>query len=341
VEVKVQDSVAMVELWRGGILESVHRGHAVICNADGAIVAAWGDPDKVIFPRSSCKILQALPLVESGAAAAAGLGSEHLALACASHLGAPMHTDRVTLWLTAIGLAEPDLRCGNQSPTARADQFRLHDLGQEPCQIHNNCSGKHCGFLTLGRHLKAGPEYVEIDHPVQKAVRQAFEDVTGETSPGYGIDGCSAPNFATSLAGLARGMARMARPAGLGRIRAAAAESLVDAMIAHPLLVEGPGGASSQLMAEMNNVAVKNGAEGVHVAILRDAGLGLAVKIEDGAARAAETAAAALLVNLGALDPQQAVARRLLDAPIVNRRGIVAGQTRLAADFARSLRQAA
>lgn len=181
----------LIELWRGGLRESAHLGHAVICDGKG-IVEAWGDPGAVIFPRSSCKMIQALPLVESGAADAAGLSSEELALACASHNGAEIHTRRVSAWLDGLGLAESDLRCGAHLPNDPAERRRLTCSETAPCQIHNNCSGKHAGFLTLNRHLGGGAEYVELDHPVQRAVRDAFEAETGETVAGWGIDGCSA-----------------------------------------------------------------------------------------------------------------------------------------------------
>lgn len=201
----------LIELWRGGMRESTHLGHVVISDANG-IVEAWGNPGAVIYPRSSCKMIQALPLVESGAADAAGLGSEHLALACASHSGGRIHTERVAAWLSGLGLDDGDLRCGAHLPGDPAERKRLICSDESPCQVHNNCSGKHAGFLTLKRHMNAGPEYVEIDHPVQRAVRRAFEEVTGETATGWGIDGCSAPNFACTVEGLAHAMAGFARP---------------------------------------------------------------------------------------------------------------------------------
>ena len=197
----------MAEIWRGPFLESVHLGHAVICGADGEIVQAWGDPTVVVMPRSSSKMLQALPLIESGAADAHGLTTEQLALSCASHQGAAIHTDRVNAWLGNLGLSDSDFRCGPQEPSDRPTMEALIRAGEKPCQVHNNCSGKHAGFLTLTRHLKAGPDYVTPDHAVQKACLEAFESVTGESSPGFGIDGCSAPNFATTLHGMARAMA--------------------------------------------------------------------------------------------------------------------------------------
>ena len=320
------DAIPMVEIWRGSIPESHHRGHAVVCDARGAIRAAWGDPEAVILPRSSCKMLQALPLVESGAAD--GLSSEQLALACASHQGAAMHVERVARWLGGLGLGEADLRCGPQVPDDPPERHRLRALGEAPCQLHNNCSGKHAGFLTLNRHLGGGSEYVELDHPVQRAVRASFEEMCGAESPGWGIDGCSAPNFATTVHGLALAMARMADPRGLGPAREAAAGRLVAAMLAHPLLVAGEGRACSELMAAMDGVAVKTGAEAVFVAILPAEGLGVALKIEDGATRASECAIAALLVRLGAIAADHPAAARRLGPPILSRRGFPAGSIR-------------
>jgi L-asparaginase II len=318
------DAVPMVEIWRGEFAESVHRGHAVLCDARGEIRASWGDPEAVILPRSSCKMLQALPLVESGAAA--GLTSEQLALSCASHQGAEMHVSRVAGWLSDMGMSDADLRCGPQVPDDRVERGRLREAVAAPCQLHNNCSGKHAGFLTLNRRLGGDADYQLPDHPVQRAVRAAFEEMTGAESPGYGIDGCSAPNFATTMRGLAWAMARMADPAGLGATRAAAAERLVAAMVSHPLLVAGEGRACSELMnAAGGAVAIKTGAEGVFVAIWPEKGLGLAIKIEDGTTRASECAVAALLARMGAVKAEDPAVIRRLRPVITNRRGLVCG----------------
>ncbi|SPH24062.1 hypothetical protein DEA8626_03110 [Defluviimonas aquaemixtae] len=325
----------MIELWRGGILESVHSGHAVICDDRGEIVEAWGDPDAVIFPRSSCKMIQALPLIESGAADAAGLDERRLALACASHNGAAIHTEPVARWLADLNLGDADLRCGPQMPDDLPARRELICSDNAPCQLHNNCSGKHAGFLTLTRHLNAGPEYVELDHPVQQAVRAAFEDVTALGSPGHGIDGCSAPNFATTVHGLARAMAffAVADPEGPRRERAAA--RLTRAMTAFPELVAGEGRACTALMrATGGKVAVKTGAEAVFVAILPSLRRGVAVKIADGATRASEAAITALLMRSSVLDPGDPVVERYLTGPILSRRGFVAGEMKLASGFA-------
>ena len=321
--------VPMAEIWRGPFLESLHLGHAVICDDSGQIVHALGDPQALIYPRSACKMVQALPLMSSGAAAAFGLSDERLALACASHNGAAIHTGRVRAWLDALGLGDDDLRCGPQEPKDRAERDRLIRAGQAPCQYHNNCSGKHAGFLTLARHLGAGPEYVEIDHPVQRAVRAAFEEVTGQDSPGWGIDGCSAPNFATTLHGLARAMAWFASARDRSDTASRGADRLVRAMMAHPELVAGEGRACTVLMrAARGRAAVKTGAEAVFVAILPEHRMGLALKIADGGTRGAECAIAALLVALGILDANDPAARQWMNAPIPNRRGLAAADIR-------------
>ncbi len=323
----------MVEIWRGDIVESLHLGHAVVCDAAGNIIEAWGDPDKIILPRSSCKMLQALPLIESGAAREFDLNSEHLALACASHQGAAIHTDRVALWLKDLGLSDDDFRCGPQAPSDKEAKHDLIRRGETPCQMHNNCSGKHAGFLTLSKHLSGGPDYVALDHPVQIACRTAFEEMTGMEAPGYGIDGCSAPNFATSVKALAHAMAKMAAPTGSGA-RAEASRSLVDAMIKHPELVAGETRACTELMRAANGqAAIKIGAEAVYVAILPGKGLGIAVKIIDGATRAAECVIAALMVKYGVLDAAHPAAIKRLSGPITNWRGIVTGEMRLAPEF--------
>jgi len=327
-------AVAMVELWRGGLLESTHRGHAVICNGDGEVIEAWGNPAQIIFPRSSCKIIQALPLMESGAAAAAGLTDAQLALACASHQGAAIHTGMVRDWLANLGMSEPDLRCGSHEPYDRDARNGLILGHEEPCQIHNNCSGKHSGFLTLTRHLKAGPEYVEIDHPVQQAIRTATEEVTGEASAGYGIDGCSAPNFAMSVQGLAQAMGAFAAARETGSLRERAMHRLAHAMAAHPALVAGEGRACTELMRAMDGrVAIKTGAEAVFVAMIPEQGIGIALKIEDGSSRAAEAAIAALLVRRGVLDAQHPATRKRLNAVQRNWRGRETGILCTAAGF--------
>tara|TARA_R110002094_G_scaffold74554_1_gene82024 strand:+ start:5030 stop:6010 length:981 start_codon:yes stop_codon:yes gene_type:complete len=320
---------AFAEIWRGPFLESVHSGHAVICDDTGQIVQAWGDPDAVVLPRSSSKMIQALPLINSGAADKAGLGTEQLALACASHQGDKIHTDRIGVWLQTLGLGDDDFRCGAHIPYSRAADVALIKSDKSPCQIHNNCSGKHAGFLTLNQHLGGGPDYVNIKHSVQRACLEAFETVTRETSPGYGIDGCSAPNHACTLHGMARAMAHFAAaPDGSAEAR------LHQAMRLHPELVAGEGCACTELMRAMDGkVAIKTGAEGYFIAILPEQKLGVALKAACGTTRAAECAIAALLVKLGVLDANHPATLKRMNAPITNCRGIGTGIIKPAAGF--------
>lgn len=320
----------LVEVWRGPMLESRHRGHAVICDARGEIHESWGDPDLVFYPRSASKMLQALPLIESGAAKALDLTPEHLALACASHQGALIHTERIAHWLAHLGLDDSAFRCGAEEPRDLDARNALIKGDAPVCQIHNNCSGKHSGFLSVSRHLGAGPEYVDPAHPVQLAVREAFDEMTGLSSPCFGIDGCSAPNFATSLRAMAQAMARMAAGDTGSDVRNLASARLVAAMARYPELVAGEGRACTELMRAMGGkAAIKTGAEAVFVAILPGPGLGVALKIEDGSTRAAEAVIAALLVRLGVLDGDHPAAQRRMTGPIRNRRGLKVGHYRV------------
>jgi len=331
-----QDNAAdLLHIIRDPLVECTHRGHVAVWRHGDGLVAGWGDVTGRILPRSAMKMMQALPLVESGAADAAGLSEVRLALACASHQGAAIHTETVTSWLADIGRAEPDLRCGPQMPSDEAALHAMIRAHGAPDQRHNNCSGKHTGFLTLSKQLGGGPEYLEIDHPVQRAIRAAVEDLTDETCDSYAIDGCSAPNFALSLEGFARGLGGFAASGGTGGVRGDAMARLVSAMMAHPEYVAGEGHACTRLMRAMNGrAAIKTGAEGVFAAIVPEHRLGIAVKIEDGATRASEAVIATLLVGAGVLDPNHPEARALMYGPIRNRRDIVTGHMELAPDIA-------
>ncbi|MGY9048174.1 MAG: asparaginase [Rhodobacterales bacterium] len=324
----------LAEIWRGPFAESLHFGHAVICGADGEITDCWGDPQAVVLPRSSAKMIQALPLVTSGAADSRGLSERQLALACASHQGATIHVEAVQNWLRDLGLTDTDLRCGPEMTRDRDLAREMIKNDDTPCQWHNNCSGKHSGFLTLNQHLGGGPEYVQPDHPVQQACLDSFETVTAQSSPGYGIDGCSAPNFATTMHGMARAMSFFATAHDRSDSLSRAAARLAAAMYAFPEMVAGEGRACTLLMrAAKEPVALKTGAEGYFIAILPKRGLGVALKVQDGATRASECAIAALLVRMGVVEAQDPSVVQFLNPDIVNRRGIVTGQIRPAADL--------
>jgi len=311
----------LVELTRGELVESVHRGGIAVCDADGKVVASLGDIDLPVYSRSSLKPMQAMVLVESGAADAFGLGDEEIALACASHSGEPMHTERVTAWLARIGLGEQDLACGAHPSRYEPVAEAMIREGRTPTRIFNNCSGKHTGFLTVARHWDVATQgYERIDHPVQQAAAHTLSELAGVSELPYGIDGCAAPNFATSLTAFARAAAAMASG------RSAAATRIMRAMIRHPELMSGTGRACAMLIhAGGGRVAVKTGAEGFFGGWLPEHGLGIAIKIDDGAGRAAETAIAAVLDKLGLLGD---AARKILRAPLLNTRGTVVGERR-------------
>ncbi len=326
----------LVELTRGTLVESVHRGAIAVANADGKIVFSLGDIDVPVYPRSSLKPIQALALLESGAAEAFGLGDEEIALACASHSGEPMHTERVKAWLGRIGCDASDLACGAHPVRYEPVWEAMVRAGEAPTRVHNNCSGKHTGFLTVARHWDiATAGYERHDHPVQRAVAAALKDLSGipDELP-WGVDGCTAPNFALPLSGFARAFARLAHPETLAGPRATAARRIVRAMTHHPELVAGTGRACTILMrAAGGRAAVKTGAEGYFAAIIPERGWGIALKIDDGAGRAAETVMAAILDKLGML-AGSAAAQAILRAPITNTRSTVVGERRPAAPLA-------
>jgi L-asparaginase II len=319
----------LVEVTRGGLVESVHRGSIAIADAAGRIVFALGDLATPVYPRSSLKPIQALPLLESGAAEAFGLLDEEIALACASHSGEPMHTTAVMAWLKRIGCGEADLACGAHPPRYQPTADAMLKRGEKPTRIHNNCSGKHAGFLTVARHWDIAIEgYERHDHPVQRAVAKTLSELSGVSGElPWGIDGCAAPNFALPLGALARAFAKLARPDDQGPSRAGACRRIVGAMIAHPELISGTGRTCAILMrATQGRAAVKTGAEGFFAGMIPEHGLGIALKIDDGATRASETTMAAILDKLGLLNGAQEILR----APVLNTRGAVVGERRIA-----------
>ena len=329
----------LVEVTRGDRVESTHRGAIAVADAQGKLVAHWGDVDAAIFPRSAFKALQALPLVESGAADAFGVGDEELALACASHSGEAMHVERIEAWLHRIDCAEGDLACGPHLPINDSAAHAMLRAGDRPCRVHNNCSGKHTGFLSLARHLRiAVDKYERPDHPVQVLVREAIAslcDVEPSQMP-IAIDGCAAPNYAIPLSRLACAMARLGDTSTLSPARAVAARRLVGAWKAHPLLVSGTGRACADLIAgSSGRTVVKTGAEGVFTAVLPDHGLGIALKIDDGAGRAAETAIAKALALFGAAREDSPAIARHLKPQMCNWRGDLVGERRPTAALAR------
>ena len=323
----------LVEVTRGALVESRHRGAAVVVDAAGTIVRGWGDTGQPVYPRSANKPLQAVALVESGAAARWGAIDAEIALACASHFGEPHHTAAVAQLLARLGLGADDLECGTHAPYHAATAEALLRAGQPPSALHNNCSGKHCGFLATAVHLGEPTRgYVAYDHPVQRRVSRTLAELYGldvERLP-WGIDGCGIPTLAVPLEALARGMARLADPGGLGADRSAAAQRIVRAISAHPLMIGGTDSFASRVTAALGGAVIaKSGAEGVYGALVPARGWGIAIKIDDGAPRAAELALAAVLEQLGVLDASaRAALHGVLALELHNRAGRVIGALR-------------
>ena len=332
----------LVNVLRGGTVESFHRGALAIVDAEGALHTALGDIERPVFPRSAVKALQALPLVASGSADRWGLGDESLALACASHGGEPAHTRTAAATLAAAGLDESALECGTHWPSNEAASRALAAAGTAPGPLHNNCSGKHAGFLCVGCLMarQAGREpaeyvrgYLKPDHPVMKEISAALAAATGcdlARAP-MGIDGCSIPTFGIPLRQLAHGFARFGTGVGLSPGHAGAARRLRAAVARAPFMVGGTGRFDTRVMQHFGErVFCKVGAEGVYCAALPDRGLGVAIKIDDGqGARAAEVAMAAVLEALARRDQADAeVLRDLVRVPLRNWNGIEVGSMR-------------
>jgi len=292
---------ALVEVMRGAMVESRHHGAVAVVDTDGATVFALGDVTQPVYPRSAVKAIQALPLIESGAADQYGFGDEELALACASHGGEPRHVEVASRMLARLGLHGAALECGAHWPSHQASTQGLAREGRAPSALHNNCSGKHAGFICVA--CAAGIDhrgYVAATHTVQREVRAALEGLTGVglSEDQCGIDGCSIPTFAVPLTALAHAFARFATGHGLGEKRAKAAARLRAACAAQPFYVAGTGRFCTEIMTLFGARAlVKTGAEGVFCGALPEQGLGIALKCEDGATRAAEVAMAAMIAR--------------------------------------------
>ncbi|MDQ2928554.1 MAG: asparaginase [Caldimonas sp.] len=330
----------LVEALRGATRESAHRGAIAVLDADGAVVAAIGDIERPIFPRSAVKVLQALPLIESGAAEQLGLDDEELAIACASHNGEPAHTAVVARMLGKAGLDVGALECGTHWPRPETILRAMAARGEMPSALHNNCSGKHAGFLCVACRLAAGADlrrftegYVGPAHPVMRTITASLQAATGfdlEQAP-RGTDGCSIPTFAIPLRHLAQAFARVGTGIGLAAGHAHAAKRLRQAVARQPFMVAGSDRFDTQVMERLGErVFCKVGAEGVFCAALPERGLGVALKVDDGNnARAAEVAMAAVIEAFVALDDSDAsFMRKLSDVTLRNWNGIEVGALR-------------
>lgn len=333
----------LVDAMRGGIVESHHRGALAIVDADGGVHTALGDTLRPIFPRSAIKVLQALPLVDSGAADRFGLSDEELALACASHGGEPLHAQTATSMLAKAGQDPDVLECGAHWPYEDTALKSLARSGQAPSALHNNCSGKHAGFVCLGCGLAGDADrrgflrgYVQAGHPVMQEVTAAIQAATGYDlgRTAVGTDGCSIPTYAIPLQHLAHAFARVGTGVGLRDGHARAAQRLRQAVARAPFMVAGTGRFDSRVMQLLGErVFCKVGAEGVYCAALPELGLGVAIKMDDGNnARACEVVMAAVILALVRLaDTERDTLQRLASPVMKNWNGTEVGRLRPAA----------
>jgi len=302
------DNPVLARVWRGAHVESQHRGAWVLAEPSGAVRASAGDSRQPVFARSSVKSLQALPLIESGAAARFGFSDAEIALALASHSGEPCHVEAVAALLGRLGLSEADLQCGPQPPADPTARLALEGAGLEPSRLHNNCSGKHAGFLALALHLGVDTaRYLDPEAASQRRVREAVEAMAlarpGEVT--LAVDGCSAPTFRLPLERLATALARVANPADLPPERREACERMGRAVARHPELIAG---SRKRLCTDLaratgGRIFPKVGGEAVYALGVRGASLGLAIKIDDGSARALAPLVVELLARLSLLAP--------------------------------------
>lgn len=294
----------LARVFRGDRVESVHRGAWVVTDGVGHVLQGQGHFELPIFARSAVKCLQALPLVESGAAERFGFTSADLALALASHSGEPQHTERVSATIERLGLGPEALRCGSGAPMDGAARRALIRADEEAGAIHHNCSGKHVGFLALARHRDVPVEhYLDPDSASQREVRAALLAMTGlsEEDLYVAIDGCSAPTFRLPLRALAQGFARFASPRGLPSEREQACRTLLAAAQEHPELIAGRKNrlCTELLKASPGELFPKIGAEAVYAVAHVGRDQALAVKMDDGVWRGVHAVVVALLQQLG------------------------------------------
>ena len=323
----------LVEVIRGPLVESLHCGAIAVCDAQGRTVFAIGNVASPVFPRSAVKALQALPLIEQGAADRFGLSDEELALACASHSGEAAHVAGVERMLAKAGLASSDLRCGAHWPIAQSAAAEVARSGG-PAALHNNCSGKHAGFLCVARALGVDhADYWRPEHPVQRLVRAVLEDFTaaalGEEC--CAIDGCSVPTWAVPLNNLAHGFAKFGAGRGISPERARGAARLRQTCAKVPWFVAGTGRFCTDVMQLFGErVFVKTGAEGVYCAALPQQELGIAIKCDDGASRATQAIMAAMIARfLPLAATERAALSRFVEPTLRNWNGFEVGQIRI------------
>lgn len=328
----------LAEVIRGNTVESVHRGHLIVIDGTGKTVASLGDPATVTYFRSACKAFQAIPFITSGAADAFGFTDDEIALAVASHSGEPMHVEVAKRMLERAGLEESDLRCGTHLPFGSAAAAEMQRNGEQPTQLHNNCSGKHIAMLALAKHTGADlGSYESPDSRIQKRILRCIADFTGvaEDQIAIGIDGCAAPNFAVPIEAMAQSFLNLIAPSAFPEPTQKAANRIVAAMMQYPELIGGSERLDTMLMkAAPGEIISKVGADGVWLCGVLPSekwptGLGIALKVEDGDDhRARPVVAVEVLRRLGIVSNDDL--QDLSPMPIKNRRGEIVGRVEAA-----------
>lgn len=304
-------SETLLHVTRGALAESMHRGHIAVVDFQGKVHYSSGDPQAVIFARSSMKPIQALPVLESGAADAFGFTEQEIALLCASHSGEELHTATAAGMLHKLKLGPQHLLCGPHAPFDQSAAAKLAACGQKPTELHNNCSGKHTGMLALALRLGADISgYTAPGHPVQLLMRATVSAVAGypEADIIIGTDGCGVPVFGLPLQHLAAAYAVLGQLAQTGdsALRNRAAARIIAALRAHPFMLAGTGRYDSKLIeVTKGRIIGKMGAEGVFALTVPELGMGLALKVEDGAQRGLYPVATEALAQLGWLTPAE------------------------------------
>lgn len=326
----------LVEITRGPVVESYHHVMAVVVNEAGSNIYSWGNPQYLTMPRSAIKMLQALPLIESGAADHFQLEEKHIALACSSHRGEKIHTSTIYQWMEKVGVKESDLACGPHWPSNDAAAHEMIRAGHKPTAICNNCSGKHTGFLATCTHLKEPLKgYHMYEHPEQKRLRQVLTETmkVDVSKAAFGIDGCSIPTYAVPLKAIAAGMSALIDPKQPAPRKAAAAR-ILRAVRNNPVYLSGTDDFTSTIIEKTEGRSIiKNGAEGCFAGVIPEKGLAFAVKAADGASRAAQVATASLLLRYGGLTEVEFKSLQKDTLPSVkNWSGEVVGQMRVAPD---------
>ena len=334
-------SAELLQTTRGDLVETVQRGHLAVVDTRGHLLAWSGDPDAVSYMRSSAKPLQATMVVQSGAAERFGLAGPLLAICCASHSGEPGHVEAVREVLRRADIPESALQCGIHAPTHQPSAAALWRAGEEPSEVHNNCSGKHAGMLAATRALGAPLEsYLSIDHPVQQGILANVAALTGVPAERIvlGTDGCSVPVHGLPVRAMARAYAHLADPDSVPAYAPLLAP-LAAAMAAHPFYVDGTGGEDTLMMERAaGRLAVKSGAEGVLCVAVRDAGVGLAIKVESGRNERSHAVAIEALRQLGLLNSAEVEAMGdLAHPPVRNHRRLLVGRTRPVVTLQRAL----